>query len=329
MKAAAVTIPHSQKLFFALIRDMGLRDIKGFRGGIYRLEQLEARTAFAARGLMDFLRLRERQNGDRPQVTVAVVGRNDDYMSDFAERLRATTAWNAKYLASEIIFVEWNPPADRELLSIDLAKRFPSLRAYVVSREVHKSIAGDARLPLLEFHAKNVGIRRARSEWVLTTNADAFFGPDTIRKLQTSKLADTIVWCAQRIDIPWREGRRVKQSSRLSSLPRSRRITLSAPEICPGQQTDVGTRRRYDSHCASRIGLDRGGVAHMIAHGARTERAGIVLHLAHPTSNTEGVGDQHGRLADWETDLPYQNDPGWGLANHEEEEIADRVWLIK
>lgn len=311
---------------------MGLRDIKGFRGGIYRLEQLEARAAFAARGLMDLLRLRERQNGDRPQVTVTVVGRNDDYMSDFAERLRATTAWNAKYLASEIIFVEWNPPADRELLSIDLAKRFPSLRAYVVSREVHKSIAGDARLPLLEFHAKNVGIRRARSEWVLTTNADAFFGPDAIRKLQTSNLADTIVWCAQRIDIPWREGR-MSQINPLDFL-RYRRITPYHPfgtgEFALASKRMWERAGGYDESLVHhRIGLDRRGVAQMIAHGAHTERAGIVLHLAHPTSNTEGVGDQHGQLADWETDLPYQNDPNWGLANHEEEEIADRVWLIK
>src|SRR5229473_1473492 len=102
-----------------------LRDIKGIRGALYRLNESRARTAFAADGIANFLRLRFQRNGSRrPSVTAVVVGRNDDYMPDFAFRLRATIAWNMKYLASEVIFVEWNPPPDRDLLSIDLTKRF-------------------------------------------------------------------------------------------------------------------------------------------------------------------------------------------------------------
>jgi len=94
---------------------MGLRDIKGFRGALYRLDQFRARTGFAADVMAEFLRLQSHRNGARPSITAVVVGRNDDYMSDFAHRLRATIAWNTKYLADEVIFIEWNPPADRDL----------------------------------------------------------------------------------------------------------------------------------------------------------------------------------------------------------------------
>src|SRR6266478_2100383 len=113
-----------------------LRDIKGLRGALYRLNELRTRTTFAAAGIADFLRLWFHRNGSRPSITAVVVGRNDDYMSDFALRLRATIAWNMKYLADEVIFVEWNPPTGRELLSIELVKQFDKLRAYVVPPEI-------------------------------------------------------------------------------------------------------------------------------------------------------------------------------------------------
>jgi hypothetical protein len=309
----------------------GLRDVKGIRGALYRFGQLRARATFAAAGLVDLLRL-PKTNGSHPSITAVVVGRNDDYMSDFAQRLRATISWNAKHLASEVIFVEWNPPVDRELLSIELAKRFDYLRAYVVSREIHDRISDNSRVPLLEFHAKNVGIRRARCEWVLTTNADAAFGPGTIRRIVDSQLSDELVWSAQRIDIPWREGR--KSPLRPLDFLRYRRVIPYHP-LGTGEFGFASKRMweragGYDESLVHhRIGVDKRGIAQMIAHGARTERAGIVLHLAHPTSCTEAVQEHHGEWAGWEADLPYENPPNWGLIDLEETEIAERVWLLK
>ena len=308
-----------------------LKNIKGIRGTIYRFEQLHARTTFAATGIADLLRLRKHANGSRPSITAVVVGRNDDYMSDFAQRLRATIAWNAKHLASEVIFVEWNPTADRDLLSFDLAKRFRCLRAYVVSREIHETVSQNSRVPLLEFHAKNVGIRRARCEWVLTTNADAAFGPGAISKIIDSELSDELVWSAQRIDIPWREGR----ESPINALDflRYRRVIPYHP-LGTGEFGFASKRMweragGYDESLVHhRIGVDKRGIAQMIAHGARTERAGIVFHLAHPTSCTEAVQEHHGEWATLEG-VPYENPPDWGLLDHEESEIAERVWLLK
>ena len=299
---------------------------------MYRVGQLQTRTAFAARTATDFRALRTAQNAQRPAITAVVVGRNDDYMSDFVHRLRATIAWNIKYLANEVIFVEWNPPADRELLSIDLAKRFDCLRAYVASREIHEAICENSRVPLPEFHAKNVGIRRAHSEWVVATNADAAFGPDTVRKILETKLTDDVVWSAERIDIHWREGRETPLN--LQDCLRYRRKIpyheLGTGEFAFASRSLWERARGYDeSLVRHRIGVDKRGIAQMIALGARSERAGTVFHLAHPTSCTEGVQEHHGKLASWIDDVPYENDRNWGLADSQETELARRVWFLK
>src|SRR5712691_11172392 len=267
-----------------------LREIKGIRGALYRLEQLQARTSFAADGLANFFRLRKERNGSRPSITAVVVGRNDDYMPDFAFRLRATIAWNMKYLADEVIFVEWNPPPDRDLLSIDLTKRFQCLRAYVVDPEIHRTICENSNVPLLEFHAKNVGIRRANSDWIVATNADAVFGPDLVNTILNTKLSDEVVFSAQRFDIPWREGRET-EISKLDCL-RYRRVIPYHP-LGTGEFGFASKRMwegagGYDeSLVRHRIGVDKRGIAQLIAHGARSERAGIVFHLAHPTRSEE------------------------------------------
>src|SRR5262249_40519558 len=141
----------------------------------------------------------------RPRITAVMVGRNDDYMADFAARLEATIEWNVRHLISEVIFVEWNPPPDRPLLADALAKRFDCLRGYVVPPEVHQAINRNPHLQLLEYHAKNVGIRRANSPWVLATNADAALGMDTVNRILNADLEPEVVWTAERIDIAWRE----------------------------------------------------------------------------------------------------------------------------
>lgn len=308
-----------------------LRNVKGIRGALYRLGQLQARTAFTAGAVADFLRLRINHNGARPSITAVVVGRNDDYMSDFKQRLQATIAWNAKYLVDEVVFVEWNPPAERELLSLGLAQRFKSLRAYVVAPEIHQALCENSKVPLLEFHAKNVGIRRAKSDWVVATNADAAFGPDIVNRLLGGDLTEDVVFSAQRIDIPWREGRET-QIGALDCL-RYRRVIPYHP-LGTGEFGFASRRlweraRGYDeSLVRHRIGVDKRGIAQLIAHGARSEKVGTVFHLAHPTSCTEGVQDHHGDWASWEN-VPYENDENWGLADRQETKIGERVWLLK
>jgi hypothetical protein len=306
-----------------------LKEIKGIRGALYRADRLSSLSQFAVQTVRSISEIR-RLNGTRPPITAVVVGRNDDYMSDFADRLRATIQWNLQYLVTHVIFVEWNPPADRELLSFDLARRFPALQAYVVDSEIHRELSQNPHCPLLEFHAKNVGIRRATTPWILATNADAAVAPDAGLKLMKTPLATDVVWLAQRIDIEWHEGQ--TRPIRFLDCLRQRRIIpyhdLGTGEFAFAAKELWLRAGGYDESLVHhRIGVDKRGVAQMISCGARTENAGRVFHLRHPTSCTEGATLHQGKLATWD-DVPYQNNADWGLINRTETKIDDRVWKI-
>lgn len=277
-------------------------------------------------------RARLKTNGSRsPQIAAVVVGRNDDYMPDFAARLRATIAWNIRFFVSEVVFVEWNPPADRELLSPQLAEQFPSLRAYVVAPEIHAAICENSRVQLLEYHAKNVGVRRTLAPWIMATNADAALGLDAIRTVLRGNLSEDQIWTAERVDIPWRDG----QQSRISL-----RDTLRYTRIIPYHPLGTGDfilasrkvwerARGYDESLVKhRIGCDVRGTAQMIAQGACTSKVGFVLHLEHPSSCVEGIQPHHGEHASPEG-VPYLNPESWGLADHREIQISERVWRLE
>jgi hypothetical protein len=307
-----------------------LKDIKGIRGTLYRAGQLQLRTAFAAHGFANFLRVRTNGYGSRPAIAAVVVGRNDDYMSDFAERLYATLEWNIRYLVDEVVFVEWNPPGDRELLAFDLAKTFKGLRAYVVPAAIHQRVCQNENIKLLEYHAKNVGIRRAQSPWIMSTNADAAVGLDAVNLLLGEKLEPEVIWTAERFDIPWKEDEQ-KKIGLIDSL-RFRRLIpyepLGTGEFCLAAKELWHRVRGFDEQMLRhRIGCDRRGTAQMRAHGAKIRRVGTVLHLTHPTSCTESVQPHHGELATIEG-VPYENGPDWGLGDGKEIQLDERVWQI-
>lgn len=312
-------------------RAWGLLNVPGIRGIVYRAGELRKRAGFAARGVIDYARLRGAHRGERPSVTAVVVGRNDDYMPDFRQRLEATIRWNHEHLADEIVFIEWNPPPERELLSNELTKKFSFVRAYVVPSEIHAEVCHNPNVNLLEYHAKNVGIRRARTPWVITTNADALFAPDAVRTLLSQTLSEDIVWTTERVDIHWREGR--ERAVRLFDTLRFRRSIpyepLGTGEFAFASRELWHRARGYDELLSRhRIGADMRGVAQMLALGGRTRRAGTVLHLAHPSSCSEGVQAHHGEWAPMDG-IPYDNPETWGLGDREEVEIAERIWLLK
>jgi hypothetical protein len=304
--------------------------MKVITGITYRLGQARRRAAFALTGAWQFARLRRERTRNGLSVAAVCVGRNDDYMPDFAWRVRATAAWNLQHLVDEVIFVEWNPPAGRELLSPSLTREFPGVKAYVVPAAIHSALCENPNLPLLEYHAKNVGIRRSRTDWILATNADAALSGGTVRTLCRELHSPDVAWTAQRVDIPWREGR--QQRIGLLDCVHYRRVipytTLGTGEFLLASRALWERVRGYDEALVKhRIGCDVRGTAQMLAHGATVRRAGVVLHLAHPTSCTERVQSHHGEWAPME-DLPYQNGPDWGLANCKETQIEERVWQL-
>jgi len=292
---------------------------------------------YAANGFYEYGRILAKQKAPLAEsVALVVVGRNDDYMPDFYSRLRSTLAWNVKNLVSEPIFVEWNPPSNRNLLAFQLAKDIPSLKAFVVSNTIHNHICENKNLALMEYHAKNVGIKRAVSKWIIASNADIALSPGLIsscRNLVASPhcAEQNIALIAERVDIDWAIGRNM--SIRLTDCIKFKKIisksVYGTGDFLMALRPLWHKIRGYDETLSKhRIGCDVRGAAQMIAHGANTQILGQVLHLAHPTSCTEdGVQPHHGELATVHG-VPYENGYDWGLANYCDKMIGERVWLI-
>ena len=82
-------------------------------------------------------------------------------------------------LPIELIIVEWNPPADEPLLKDVLtqpALDVPvTLRIIMVPSELHNTYRFASSMALYQMIAKNVGLRRAKGEFVLCTNIDILF----------------------------------------------------------------------------------------------------------------------------------------------------------
>lgn len=135
-----------------------------------------------------------------PYVSVVIVGRNDDYGDNFLQRIRTFVRSLDHQVRAhpgvfELVVVEWNPLADRQPLSdvLPITRHLP-VRIITVSNQLHCDIG--AAGAVLEFHGKNVGIRRARGEFVLVTNPDILFTPRLVDELAQKKLrVDTVYRC--------------------------------------------------------------------------------------------------------------------------------------
>jgi hypothetical protein len=119
-----------------------------------------------------------------PYISVVVTARNDNHGENMLGRMQASLdSWieqAQRYdIPSEIIVVEWNPPRDRPPLKEAL--RWPAstspctVRFVEVPPEVHDSIPHNKAIHLHQMIGKNVGIRRARGQFVLATNIDIIY----------------------------------------------------------------------------------------------------------------------------------------------------------
>lgn len=145
-----------------------------------------------------------------PYLSVVVAARNDNHGGDMLARMQAfLDSWiiqAQRYnLPSEIVVVEWNPPADRPRLREDL--RWPAdlspceIRFVEVPREVHEHFPHADAIPLHQMIAKNAGIRRARGKFVLVTNIDIIFSPAMMQWVAERRLEPGTMYRMDRLDI--------------------------------------------------------------------------------------------------------------------------------
>lgn len=146
----------------------------------------------------------------KPYLSIVVAARNDNHGGDMLKRMQIFTngvlAQAEKFrLPCELIVVEWNPPADKpplgEALTWPEQSEYCDVRFIVFPRELHDRYKHAAQLPLYQMIAKNVGIRRARGEFVIATNIDILFSDELFAFMASRQLDPQRMYRCQRHDV--------------------------------------------------------------------------------------------------------------------------------
>lgn len=129
----------------------------------------------------------------QPYLSIVVTARNDNYGGDFNSRLQNSVHWLSYFLEkykvpSELVIVDYNPIQEntplKEMLQWPANRKYLTIRLLHIPNEVHQSLINPEvrkTVPLFEFNAKNMAIRRAQGEYILSTNADIIFHPLIIK----------------------------------------------------------------------------------------------------------------------------------------------------
>ena len=145
----------------------------------------------------------------RPYLSVVATARNDNHGGDLLARmqtfLNALAAQAQRHrVRTELVLVEWNPPLDRPRLIDDLSwpdSEWFATRIVTVPTELHAKLEHADRLPLFQMIAKNVGIRRARGDFVLATNVDVIFSDELMKAVASGHLDRGQLYRADRHDV--------------------------------------------------------------------------------------------------------------------------------
>ena len=279
--------------------------------------------------------------GPSPYLSIVLVGRNDDYGGDFNERFFQALRFNCERLAErgldfEVVFVEWRPVTAKPYLA-ELLAELPDpvrsrLRSYVVDARYHDAFSLNPRLEFQEFIAKNVGIRRARGAFVLSSNTDIYLGEAVADWLARRELEAGLAYRALRIDL--------KLGTDLTGVswalledernwePRKRAHLTAIAQDAPGDflLLDRASYHRLrgfnEIYRAARIAGDMNFCVKLHANGYPTvEAPGPVYHLSHVGSYMVMKDTWRDRPAEapygdvrWNWTVIYENGEDWGLA---------------
>jgi len=139
----------------------------------------------------------------QPYLSIVATARNDNHGGNMLRRMQifidgVLEQCRRHQLDAELIIVEWNPLLDKPRLKDEFSwgklENSPcTVRFIEVPSEIHHRLKHSESLPLFQMIAKNVGIRRAKGEFVLATNIDLLFSDELFsflasRRLESGKL---------------------------------------------------------------------------------------------------------------------------------------------
>jgi hypothetical protein len=145
-----------------------------------------------------------------PYISFVVTTRNDNYGGNLLHRTKVflnaqLELWKKHGLDAELIIVEWNPPEDqprfKDALTWPTCLDPETIRIIEVPGQIHRQFPNSDKIPLFEHIGRNVGVRRARGEYVLVTSPEVLYNEDLIKFLTSRRLSPDCFYRADRYDV--------------------------------------------------------------------------------------------------------------------------------
>lgn len=291
------------------------------------LNQVFLRLRWYLRRLLDFS---AKETVDK--ISIVVVGRNDNYGGDFSHRLQTVLDWNLAQLPNaELIYIEWNAISSRPSDCEWITKRYLNSFCYIVPKSIHDSITNNPKMPVMEYFAKNLGIRKSKSQWILMLNADVFIGSDTVKRIQM--LNKKTVYGTHYVSIKWdgkalNEGHQTNKDIIVTKFAAPENLSATVGNFILTHKDNWMLATGYDERLNNvRAGVDTNGLEQLLYIGLKPIVLGNHYHLDHPESIIHGSNDTHGKHAF--DNIPYKNKNNWGFIDHREIQIAERIWELQ
>jgi hypothetical protein len=290
-----------------------------------------------------------------PYLTLVFTGRNDDFGGDFNGRFFRALAFNHDRLTEagiphEFIFVEWRPIAGRRYLAAELVEAFPqippeALRSFVVDPAYHEALSLNPRVQFQEFIAKNVGSRRARGAFILTTNTDIYLGRGVVDFLAARSLQPGVLYRAVRHDLKGHSDVTFMDWSVLEDERNWEVVNHITPPLFTNASGDFLLLDRQTTHEVrgfneiyrnAKIHMDGNFCVKAHASGLPIIDVGApVYHVGRGTLHAQR-GTYRSRPEDapwgdirWNSDVIYVNPKGWGLGAAPERRIDERTIYLE
>jgi hypothetical protein len=290
-----------------------------------------------------------------PYLTLIFTGRNDDFGGDFNGRFFRALRFNSEKLTQagvphEFVFVEWRPIRGKPYLATLLGDEFyelgPSqLRSYVVDPAYHPALSLNPRLQFQEFIAKNVGIRRALGQFVLTTNTDIYLSRGVIDRLAAQALEPGVLHRAARHDlkshcdmswIDWDLLEDERNCDIVNAIRPPLFTNASGDFLLLDRETCHRLRGFNEVYRVAKIHIDSNFCVKAHALGVRLVDIGApVYHVGRGTLHAQ-IGSYRDQPWEapwgdirWKSDVIYVNSPDWGLGAARETPLDARTRYIE
>jgi hypothetical protein len=133
--------------------------------------------------------------GDK--ISVVVMAKNDDYGGHLIHRAKHVLTNLIKEF-DEVIYVDWKSegkPLHEEF--IDELEITGKLTCYTVTQDdIDKVMPQYSNYSIVDVVGRNIGIRRAKNDWVLVTNIDII-----LKNFDTSEFKDNVLYTAARREV--------------------------------------------------------------------------------------------------------------------------------